>query len=99
MLEARGWQVLERRWRGGGGEIDLIVRRDAALRFVEVRLRSLDDPAGLESVTPQKVGRVERAAETWLADYPGPVREACLMVALLEPIDGELRLTLLDDPV
>ena len=35
--ERRGFAVARRRWRGQGGEIDLIVRDGAALIFIEVK--------------------------------------------------------------
>jgi putative endonuclease len=55
----------------GGNELDLVVRRGRALRFVEVkekRGQGYGDP--LEMVTPEKQRRVRRAAEAWLAARP-----------------------------
>ncbi len=55
----------------GGYEIDLIVRRGRSLVFCEVKSKTgarLGDP--LEMVGPEKVRRLRRAAESWLAAHP-----------------------------
>ncbi len=97
-LEDRGWLVLAHRWRGAGGELDLVVERAGCLRFVEVKLRAKDDPVGLEAVTGRKLDRVRRAAEAWLQDREAPFDEACLMVALVERTDAGWTVDLYDDP-
>jgi putative endonuclease len=54
-----------------GGELDIVARRGRALVFCEVKAKSGDgfgDP--LEMVTAEKVRRVRRAAEAWLAVHP-----------------------------
>ena len=53
-----------------GNELDLVVRRGRSIVFVEVKRKSGDrfgDP--LEMVGPEKVRRVRRAAEAWLAAH------------------------------
>jgi putative endonuclease len=63
--------VLESNARGGGNELDLIVRRGRRLVFCEVKGKSGDrygDP--LEMVGPEKLHRIRRAAEAWLARHP-----------------------------
>lgn len=97
--EADGWTVLAHRWTGGGAELDLVVRDVDRLRFVEVKLRDADDPAGFEVVTPAKVRRLERAGEAFLAGYDGPVREACIAVALVRHDGHGWQIDLLDDAV
>ena len=55
----------------GRYEIDLIVRRGRRLVFCEVKSKSGDrhgDP--LDMVGPEKVARLRRAAEAWLAAHP-----------------------------
>lgn len=83
-----------RNWRGGGGELDLVVRRADALRFVEVKARRVDDLHGPEmAVGPTKQRKLARAAEAFLAAYPEPFEEAAFLVALVE---GD-QITLIDD--
>ena len=70
-LEAEGWRVLDRNWHARGGELDLVVGRDGAVRFVEVRARQSGDESALESITPAKQRRLVRAAESWLLAHGG----------------------------
>ena len=63
----RFFRVVERNWRGGGGEIDLIVRRGALLVFVEVRFRGSGSLAAAhETIDSAKRARIVRAAEHYL---------------------------------
>jgi putative endonuclease len=67
----RGWRVLGPNVWAAGNEVDLIVRRGRALRFVEVKEKRgprYGDP--VEAVTAEKQRRVRRAAEAWLAARP-----------------------------
>ncbi len=73
-LVARGWIILERNWRDGPRELDLVAHRDGVLAFVEVKTRSggaCGSP--LEGITRRKRREVERAARAWLQE-----RGACL---------------------
>jgi len=37
-LARRGWRIVARRWRGGGGELDLVARRAGVLAVCEVKV-------------------------------------------------------------
>lgn len=77
LLVARGYQVLDRNWRGGRGELDLICRRGDLLVFVEVRsARSHAFGSALESLRPGKLARLRSAGRAWLAAHGCPAR-AC----------------------
>ena len=70
----RGYRVLGTNVWSGGYELDLIVRRGRRLVFCEVKGKTgtgFGDP--LEMVDAEKLRRLHRAAETWLAANP-----ACL---------------------
>ncbi|MBE7462645.1 MAG: YraN family protein [Planctomycetes bacterium] len=68
LLEKRGHRVLERNFACPPGELDLVTWHRDTLVFVEVRARSLDDPAHpAETVTPSKQRKVIRAAQWYLA--------------------------------
>ena len=77
--------MLSRNWRGAGGELDLVVRRDQKLRFVEVKTRGSDDPVGAESVGATKQAHLIRAAEAWSRKFAPEVEEMAFLVALVEP--------------
>ena len=62
-----GYQVLERRYRGGGGEIDLIVRRDEECVFVEVKTSKQGDGYRPEErVDKVKQARIVKAARHYI---------------------------------
>ena len=67
----RGYRVLAKNARAGRNELDIVLRRGRTLVFCEVKARSGDgygDPR--EAVGPEKVRRLRRAAEIWLARNP-----------------------------
>ena len=66
---ANGYEVVARNWRCRDGELDLVVRRDGELVFVEVKWRSSSRfgmPA--EAVTAAKQRRLRRLATRFLAE-------------------------------
>jgi len=96
-LQADGWSVLERNWRGSGGEIDLIVSRAGAVRFVEVKARDPRDPTGLDAVSEHKRRKLVRAAEEWLAGQPSAPTECAFLVATVDFLPDGWSIALLDD--
>ena len=66
LLRAKGYRIVERRFRSRAGEIDMIARRGKHLAFVEVKARARLDAAAW-AVTPHQRTRIARAAEHWLA--------------------------------
>jgi putative endonuclease len=67
-LQRRGLTVLERRFRAGRGEVDLIALDGDTLVFVEVRSRRPGESGTPEeSLTPAKQTRIASAARAWLA--------------------------------
>lgn len=101
-LEAAGWEVVARNWRGGGGELDLVAVREGRVRLVEVKARRPGDDAGLEAVGPAKRRRLIQAARLFLDEWPDLVVEACFTVALVHlagdgPGRSPLRVDWIDD--
>lgn len=64
---ARNGEVLERRWRRRGGEIDLIVQLDATVVFVEVKARKSLNLAA-ESLSQAQQKRLIDMANLYLAE-------------------------------
>lgn len=64
-----GHSLAARRWRGTGGEIDLVVRKGGELIFVEVK-HSKTFARAAERVTPRQMARIYAAASEFLAGEP-----------------------------
>lgn len=71
--ELDGYTVIDRNFRCGEGEIDLVLLRDGTIVFCEVKTRATDffgDPS--EAVTPAKQARLRRLAAVWLDRHRYP---------------------------
>lgn len=68
-LAAKGFHVLERRFKAAGGEIDLAARRGRLLVLVEVKARASVD-AALIAVTNRARRRIEAAGRALIARRP-----------------------------
>jgi putative endonuclease len=67
-LTARGYAILERRYRTRHGEIDIIAEHEGTLVFVEVRARATAEfGRAAESVTDAKKRKVTAMAVDYLA--------------------------------
>ena len=65
-LQGKGYTVLERNFRTGRGEIDLIVFRDGTLAFVEVRSQTQPAPMDpLYTITRGKQRHIVKAAQAY----------------------------------
>lgn len=70
-LRLKGYKILEKNYRAGQGEIDLIARRHGQLVFVEVKSRrGRAQGSPLEAVTPRKARRLAAGAALYLASHP-----------------------------
>lgn len=92
--QRQGMAIVARRWRGRGGELDLVLRNGAEVIFVEVK-KARSFRAAAERVSPRQIDRLRSAACEFLAGEPGglltPMR---LDVAL---VDGKGRIEVLEN--
>jgi putative endonuclease len=70
-LWKRGYRIVERNFRSGNDEIDIIAEKSRVIYFVEVKTRSdaADPEAALEAVDEGKRGRIRNAARNYLAHF------------------------------
>ena len=72
-LRSRGWRVLQRRFRNGHRDIDLVAERDGMVAFVEVKARhsvQFGDP--VEAVHWRKRRELARSAAVWIDRHGRP---------------------------
>ena len=72
-LQSKGWRILQRRFRSGHRDIDLVAQRDELVAFVEVKARMGADFGGpLEAVNWKKRNELVRSAFTWIDRHGRP---------------------------
>lgn len=72
-LAGRGWRILDRNYRAGPRELDLVARRARVLAFVEVKTRrSATFGHPLEAITRRKRNELAACARAWLREHPTP---------------------------
>lgn len=69
-LERAGYRILERNWRAGRLELDLVARDGGTIVFVEVKARRPGPQDPSEAVDRRKRSRVRKAAARWIATRP-----------------------------
>ncbi|MBO4634224.1 MAG: YraN family protein [Bacteroidales bacterium] len=66
-LETRGHQILDRNWRAGHLEIDIVTEGPDGIHFIEVKARTAPVLASIkDQVTPVKQKRISAAALQYL---------------------------------
>lgn len=69
LLIEKGFEIIERNYRYGKGELDIIARDKNFLVFVEVKSReSLEYGKPEEAITKKKMSQVRKIAEAYLAE-------------------------------
>lgn len=95
-LRRQGYRIRARNYRTALGEIDIVAEDGDEIVFVEVKTR-LGSPSLTpeESVTPSKVGRLERLAEAYLM-AEGLEERMCRIDVVAIVLDSMGRLLRLD---
>jgi putative endonuclease len=74
-LVQRGWRILDRRFRSGHRDLDLVAERSGVVAFVEVKARrgkSFGHP--VEAVNWRKQRELTRSATVWMARFGGTIQ-------------------------
>lgn len=79
-----GHVILSRRWRGRGGEIDLVAQKDGEIVFIEVK-KSRSHARAAERLSRRQLARIYQSAEDYLGHLPQASNTPCRIdVALLD---------------
>ena len=77
-LQCNGLQLLERNYRCPVGELDIVMREQQELVFVEVRYRRSDQFGGpAQSIHAGKQRKLRLAAESYLQRHPDMTYSSC----------------------
>lgn len=68
---SRGYTILERRWRMGKNEIDLIAQKDDEIIFIEVKARKDNEEEAVSAVNCDKRKRMIRSADAFISRQKG----------------------------
>lgn len=69
-LEAEGYAILERNWRGDAGEVDLVARHGETIVFVEVKTRrGRGYGAPEQALTARKAERLQQLGIQYIIDH------------------------------
>ena len=75
-LRRDGWVVVNRRFQNGRRDIDLVMRRDQTVVFVEVKARKGEDFGGpVEAVHWRKRRELVRSAKVWIDRHGQPAED------------------------
>lgn len=97
-LVRAGWTVVNRNFRVGHREIDLVARRGEVVAFVEVKTRTgLGYGHPLEAITARKRREIQQVAATWIERHgaEGDVYRFDAVAVLMR--GGEARLEHVED--
>ncbi|MEJ2343629.1 MAG: YraN family protein [Gemmatimonadales bacterium] len=70
-LRRQGLRILDRNWRAGHRELDIVAQEGDVVAFVEVKARGPGPQDPLEAIGRTKRRDIRRAAERWIHSHPG----------------------------
>ncbi len=72
-LRRKGWRIVQRRFRNGHRDIDLVAQRDEIVAFVEVKARrGAEFGLPVEAVNWRKQRELTRSAHVWIERFGRP---------------------------
>ena len=97
-LACNGYEILQRNWRHGRYEVDIIAARNSIIHFVEVKCRQSNAYGHPEeSVNRKKISHLLQAAVGWLHRYPGHSRVQYDVLAINLRKEGEPEYFMIED--
>ena len=92
-LREQGFLICARNWRQGRYEIDIVAQKCGVLHFIEVKTRRAGALCGPEnSITPNKVAALHKAAAAFLSQHPTPYEIEFDLIAVDTFPDGSFDL-------
>ena len=89
LLMAKGYRPRHRNWRGGGGELDLVMRKRRETVFVEVKARSSEEFGGAAAAFHEKKKRMfTLVSAAYLSRYALWERPCRFDLVTLERVGG-----------
>ncbi len=89
-LKKNGYRILEKNYRSGLGEIDIIAQEDGVLAFVEVKARRTDQFGGPKlAITPRKQRKVSMVALGYLKETGQMSKKARFDVVAIRLLPGQ----------
>lgn len=92
----KGYTVIERRWRAGKSEVDLIVQKENTIVVVEVKARSGRDEDAFEAVSRDKRKRMVKIADSYIRGLKG-IHEYRFDIATLTGDPNDYRIEIYED--
>lgn len=71
-LTAKGYAIVERNWRVGHYEVDIVAATGTTLVFCEVKTRTNEEDDPFEALTRKKLVRLVRSAHAYVEMYECP---------------------------
>ncbi len=90
LLQSKGYEILTKNYTFGKAEVDLIVKKDGWLVFVEVRARSSADYGNPEqTISKAKIQLLKKAADAYIykINWNSNVRFDIVAIVFSKPID------------
>ncbi|MGB3408218.1 MAG: YraN family protein [Jannaschia sp.] len=91
LYEKSGHAIVGRRWRGKGGEIDVIAQRDGDTIFIEVK-KSATHAAAAESLRPKQMRRLFDCAGEFMGTLPNGLNSSVRFDVALVDVAGRIDL-------
>lgn len=95
---SKGYVILQRNWKAGKLELDIVARKDSTLIIVEVKSRKEDDIVDpLDAVDDKKIRRIILATDSYIRqnDWNGDVRFD--LISVIRPFEGETLIEHIED--